>query len=320
MPTGSATIPAAVRNTLNLRLLSVPTQGFIFGIPAMRERHPRGGGPIHTFRRYNNFAARLTPLGPSGATPPPSTTQITDYDATLQWYGDWTEINEQIVLQNQERVLNEFAIRLGIGLKATEDELIRNMLLSNATAVNCTQGANGDNPTQITRDDVSTVTSLLLNNNGKMFLTGIGGQDKFASAPVRSAYFALAHTALQADLNNIAQFNNVWNYPNQQSVLPDELGALDNVRFLISSAGATEPVASALGATVYDTMLVAQEAFSVVDQDGANSEFIYRPAYLNGPLAQNVTLAYKFANAQLITEPLWVYRLRSTLGSNVQFA
>lgn len=312
MPTTSATIPAAVRNTLNLRLLSVPTQGFVYGIPAMRERHPRGGGPIHTFRRYQNFAARLTPLGNSGVTPPPSTTTITDYDATMQWYGDWTEINEQIVLQNQERVLNEFAIRLGVGLKATEDELIRNMLLSNATAINCTNGGNGDVPTEITRDDIAGVTATLLNNNAKMFLSGISGENKFGSAPVRSAFFALTSTAITPDLNNIPQFTNVWNYPNQQTILPDEWGAVDNVRFLITSAGATEPVASALGNTVYDTMVVGQEAYSVVDQDGANSEFIYRPAYLNGPLAQNVTLAYKFSNAQIITEPLWVYRLRST--------
>lgn len=315
MPTTTSTIPAAVRNTLNLKLLSVPTEGFIHGIPAMRDRHPRGGGPIHTFRRYANFNAQLTPLGNSGVTPPPSTTNITDIDATLQWYGDWTEINEQVVLQNQERVLNEFAIRLGIGLRRTEDQLIRNLLLSTATAINATNGINGDNPTEITRDDIAGVTSTLLNNDAKMFLSGVQGENRFGTSPVRSAFFSLSHTAITPDLNDIPQFNNVWNYPNQQSILPDEWGAVDNVRFLVSSAGATEPNASANGNTVYDSFIVAQEAYAVIDQDGATSEFIYRPAYLNGPLAQNVTLAYKFSNAQVITEPLWIYRLRTTLGN-----
>ena len=59
MPTTSATIPAAVRNTLNLRLLSVPTQGFVYGIPAMRERHPRGGGLLAS---SNNLLSEIEPV------------------------------------------------------------------------------------------------------------------------------------------------------------------------------------------------------------------------------------------------------------------
>jgi len=46
-------------------------------------------------------------------------------------------------LQNQENVLNEAALVLGIALRQTEDELTRNMLASTASAINCTGGVNG---------------------------------------------------------------------------------------------------------------------------------------------------------------------------------
>ena len=46
-------------------------------------------------------------------------------------------------LQNQDPVLNEAAQRLGVSLRQTEDQLMRDMLAATATFINCVGGTNG---------------------------------------------------------------------------------------------------------------------------------------------------------------------------------
>lgn len=119
-------------------------------------------------------------------------------------------------MQSQDPVLNEAAQRLGVAMRQTEDELTRNMLAATASFINCVSGVNGDSPTEITRPDINRVVRTLANNNAYTILGGIEGQDRFGTAPVRSAYFALASTQLMSDLDNVAGFINVAQYPSQQ--------------------------------------------------------------------------------------------------------
>ena len=312
--TTSSSLPAPVQQSFNLKLLSVPVPNMIHKIPAMEELMPRNGGTTMRFRRYNPLDVALVPIGNSGVTPPSTNLTALDIDANIDWYGQWVEINEQVVLQNQESVLNQAALRLGVSLRQTEDELVRNMLASTASQINCQEGHNGDNPTEITLEDISRMTALLLSNNGYMFTSSIEGEDKFGTAPVRNAYLALTNTALTSDLNQVQNFIPQSNYPSQQRVLESEWGSVNNMRFLVSSIGSTSPNASALGATVFNVICAAKEAYACIKQDGASAQFIYRPAYLSGPLAQNVTVGWKMAEVPRILNDSWVGNLRCTLS------
>jgi N4-gp56 family major capsid protein len=311
--TTSSSLPAPVQQSFNLKLLSVPVPNMIHKIPAMEEMMPRNGGTTMRFRRYNPLTTALVPLGNSGVTPPSVNLTALDIDAKIDWYGQWVEINEQVVLQNQESVLNQAALRLGVSLRQTEDELVRNMLASTASQINCINGTNGDNPTNITLPDISRMTALLLSNNGYMFTSSIEGEDKFGTAPVRNAYIALTSTALTNNLNQVQNFIPQSNYPSQQRVLESEWGAVNNVRFLVSSIGSVTLNASALGANVYNVITCAKEAYACIRQDGASAQFIYRPAYLSGPLAQNVTVGWKMAEVPRILNDAWLGNLRCTL-------
>jgi hypothetical protein len=63
-------------------------------------------------------------------------------------------------------------------LRQTEDELTRDMLNSTASFINCVGGANGDNPTEITRSDVDTAIRTLVNNNAYTISDMIEGEDR----------------------------------------------------------------------------------------------------------------------------------------------
>ena len=80
------------------------------------------------------------------------------------------------------------------------------MLAATASFINCTGGFNGDTPTEITRTDVDEVVRTLLNNNAYTIMDNIEGEDKFGTAPVRDAYFALCSTQLTGDLDSVSGF------------------------------------------------------------------------------------------------------------------
>jgi hypothetical protein len=71
-----------------------------------------------------------------------------------------------------------------------------------------------DNPTNLGVSDFSLVAATLDTNNAQKFVSGIGGDLKFGTAPVRSAYFMLSSTELQPDFDSLtgSGFISSWNY------------------------------------------------------------------------------------------------------------
>lgn len=280
----------------------------------MLKQMPRNGGTTLRMRRYNPLNTAMVPLGNSGVTPPAQQLSAVDIDAKISFYGTYVILNEQVTLQNQDPVLNEAAARLGVSLRQTEDQLTRDMLASTAAFINCVGGVNGDNPTELTRSDVDDVVRALLGNNAYTVLDNIEGDDKFGTAPVRDAYFALCHTDLTKDMDNVDGFIQKNQYPSPMNALRSEWGAIGNLRFLVSSIGSVSTAASNLGADVYNIFCVGMEAYACIEQDGYSAQFIYRPPIYDGPLALNASVGYKFAEVPRILNDLWVLNLRCTLS------
>lgn len=314
MTTTTTILPAPVQQSFSYKLLSVPVPYMIHNIPAMLKNMPRNGGTTLRMRRYNPLDTATVPLGNSGVTPPPQQLTAINIDAVVDFYGTYIILNEQVTLQAQDPVLNEAAQRLGVSLRQTEDELTRNMLAGTASTINCVGGTNGDNPTEIVRDDVDAVIRTLADANAYTIADMIEGEDKFGTAPVRDAYFALGSTQLIGDLENINGFIAKAQYPAQMSTLRPEWGSVSNLRFLLSSIGSITVDSSANGNDVYNTFCVGMEAYAVVEQDGYSAQFIYRPPIYDGPLALNASVGYKFAQVPRITNDAWVINLRSTLA------
>lgn len=60
------------------------------------------------------------------------------------------------------------------------------------------------------------MATTLDTNNAYKFMSGIEGEDRFGTGPVRSAYFMLSSTELQTDMDGLvgSGFLSVWNYKN----------------------------------------------------------------------------------------------------------
>lgn len=307
----TSNFPSPIERSFGYKMLSTPTPNFIHNIPAMKKKLPRNGGKTLRMMRYNTLGSAIVPLGNSGVTPPGKLLQAAFVDATPQWYGTYVEINEQVTLQAQDPVLNQTAIRLGVSLRQTQDELMRNMLAADATSIDCTHGGVVDVPTEVSYADINEVVALLLDNDAMMILDGIDGEDKFNTTPVRDAYFAMSHTALVPTWNSLDQFISKNAYPSPRDALRSEWGTIGNIRVLISSIGSIDEDRSMNGNIVYNIFIQGQEATGCVEQDGASAQFIYRPPIYSGPLAQNATAAWKMAESPVILNESWVFKLRS---------
>ena len=129
----------------------------------------------------------------------------------------------------------------------------------------------------------------------------------------------LSSTELQSDFDGLVGSGvlNNWNYPNNSSALPSEWGSVFNLRILTSSEAPVARGASANGNDVYYNTVVGKQAITHINQDGYSMNLIYRDPYYSGMLAQNATIAVKFAQAQALTQDTAIRNLLSTRATNV---
>lgn len=282
---------------------------------------PANGGTTCRFMRPRALQPPTVQLGNSGIDPPAQVPQRDIIDAQMAFFGTGCIINEQVILQDQEGVLAWVSERLAVAMRQAEDLILRDYIVSAASQINAGGGGGSFNPTPLGITDFSLVATTLDTNNAYKFMSGILGELRFGSGPVRSSYFMLSSTELQSDFDSLtgSGFLNQWNYPNNTSALPSEYGNVFNIRILTSSEA---PVArnaaidpSGKTADVYYNTVLGKQAITHINQDGYSMNLIYRDPYYSGMLAQNATLAVKFAQAQALTQDTAIRNLLSTRSS-----
>jgi len=303
-------------------MLYVPTPTMNYITVCDKVSMPANGGTTCRFMRPRALTPPTIQLGNSGIDPPAQVPQRDIIDAQMAFFGTGCIINEQVILQDQEGVLAWVSERLAVAMRQAEDLILRDYIVSAASQLNAGGGANGDNPTNLGLTDFSLVATTLDTNNAYKFMSGIEGMDRFGTGPVRSAYFMLTSTELQSDFdalgsNGSISFLSQWNYPTNASALPSEYGSVANIRILTSSEAPVSRGTSALGNDVYYNTVLGKQAITHINQDGFSMNLIYRDPYYSGMLAQNATLAVKFAQAQAITQDTAIRNLVSTRNSQL---
>lgn len=312
--TTTGNLGPVILQSLAPAMLYTPTPTFNYIIPVDKVTMPMRGGTTMRFLRPRLLNPPTVQLGNSGIEPPSQVPQRDIIDAQMAFFGTSCIINEQVILQDQDPVLAWVSERLAVAMRQAEDIILRDYILSAASIINADGGSNGDNPSEISVADCSLVAQTLDTNNAFKFMSGILGEDRFGSGPVRASYFMLSSTMIQSDLDRLQGqgFLSQWNYPANTSALYSEYGNILNFRILTSSEAATAPGASMNGRTVYYNTCLGKQAITHIDQDGYSMQLIYRDPYYSGPLAQNATLAVKFAQSQAITQDTAIRLLATT--------
>lgn len=312
--TTTGNLGPVILQSLAPAMLYTPSPGLNYILPADKVSMPMQGGTTMRFLRPRLLTPPTVQLGNSGLEPTSQVPQRDIVDAQMAFFGTSCIINEQVILQDQDPVLAWVSDRLAYAMRQAEDIILRDYLMSAASVINCDGGSNGDNPTELSVSDFSLVGQTLDTNNAWKFEHGVEGSLKFGTSPVRSAYICLSSTQVQSDLDRLigSGFKNVWDYPAMASTAPLEYGSCLNFRIFTSSQAASVASASMNGRTVFYNTCVGKQAYTHIDQDGYSMKLIYRDPYFSGPLAQNATLAVKFAQSQAITQDTAIRLLAST--------
>jgi N4-gp56 family major capsid protein len=307
-------------------MLYVPTPMMNYITFCDKVSMPVNGGTTCRFMRPRALTPPTVQLGNSGIDPPAQVPQRDIIDAQMAFFGTGCIINEQVILQDQEGVLAWVSERLAVAMRQAEDLILRDYIISAASQINAGGGSNGYNPTNLGLSDFSLVATTLDTNNAYKFMSGIEGMDRFGTGPIRSSYAMLTSTELQSDFDALGNtgsisFLNQWNYPTNTSALPSEYGSVANIRIFTSSEApvARNAVANSAGTLndLYYNVVLGKQAITHINQDGYSMNLIYRDPYYSGMLAQNATLAVKFAQSQAITQDTAIRLLMSTRLSNL---
>ena len=305
-----AVLPPAVREYYDRLLLMTAYPALVHTRFAQKRMLPKKNGDTIVFRRYSRLDTVPVPLV-DGVTPPGAALSATDISARVDFYGNFVTITNQVEMTVEDRVLNESARLLAQNMAQTMDEVTRDVLASTSSVLQCSNGTNGNTPTELTKADLDSAIKTLLGNDAEMISEVITGTDAFGTAPVRPAFWGYIDTDLLDDLEAVANFLSSANYPNNQRVLDNEWGSTSNIRWLYTSVGSV----SAASPAVYNNFIIGKEAYAVVHLGSESGDFYVEPLGSAGsadPLHQRGSVGWQHPFVSRILNDAFMLNLMST--------
>lgn len=254
------------------------------------------------WRRYEHLTPTTTPLAEiTGSVVFPTRTavqpSVTDITATVQKFGNFIFLNEEVQLVNITNTGMELTGVLGENAGRSLNRLQRNEMEDNATALLAGAQTTASNigltgaTGFITRTTLARVINELARQDAMKFHPETTGSTNIGTAPVRESYWGLNHPDTTEDIRGLTGFQAVETYAGQTRTYPGEYGHVGGVRFVEStestidvSAGASsttsatgDPRQTAARVDVYNTVIFGKEAVGSLGLDATHVKEIYRP-------------------------------------------
>lgn len=281
---------------------------------------PRNGGTATIkFRRYGNLSAATTALS-EGVTPTGSQLSVTDITATVAQYGDYITITDVIDYESKDPVLIEAAEILGDQMGDTLDQLTRDVLAAGTVVTYVGQSSR----VAITTSDLITATEVrkgvrtLKNAKARRVTRMINASTGIATEPVSAAYIGLCHPDTTYDLQDETGWVPVEKYSSSINVMENEVGKLNDCRFIESTNCKVFSAAGAGGIDVYATLLLGMDAYGITRISGEAVKNIIKPLGSAGTadaLDQRATSGWKATFVAKILNDAFMVRLEHAVSS-----
>jgi N4-gp56 family major capsid protein len=293
-------IPAEVNNFYNRTLLERAVASFVHTRWAQVKDLPKNAGTnTIKFRRYGNLSASTTPLQ-EGITPVGTALSVTDITATVAQYGDYVTVSDIVTYESEDAELMIAAELLGEQASDTIDQLTRDVLAA------CTNvyysGAGNTSRAEIAAGDIiadaniASVLSFLKNANCKKLTRMIEPSTGYSTVPLAASYVGILHPDITVKAKLLTGWVDVQKYPSQTGVMPNEVGAVGEIRF-VETTNAKKSVGAGTGTIdVYDTIIFGANAYGITRVSGEALKNIVKPLGSGGsmdPLDQRATSGWK---------------------------
>ena len=317
-------LPANIQGYYDKRLLMRSEDRLVHDRYAQMRTLPKNSGTRTNFRRYSNLAPATTPLT-EGVTPTGSQLAVTDINATVQQYGDFITLTDQVDMHGLDNTVAEATDICGYQMGETLDEVWRDAVVPNLA-----------NKIFIAADEASTVAGdtftvasvkaailQLKSQNAMKFTPMVGATDGVGTSAVRSAYWGVIHPDVVYDLEDQAGFISAENYASTKTLVDGEVGAVKDVRFVETNKAYINADGGAVNVDTYHTAIFGKEAYGVVDVRGKdNASIIVKPLGSAGsadPLDQRSTVGWKASTVAKILNDAFAVSIvsASSQGANV---
>lgn len=296
---------------------------------------PKNEGKTIKFTRWGRLAAATTPIS-DGITPAGNRLTQSDVTATLDQYGDFILITDQVIMTAIDHYLSEAVRILGNQQGETIDRLASNMMLTGSNAVYADTATPGTAATS--RDEVAAkISNKMLKKAvqtlqvamAKEIREQVDATVKYNTSPIRKAFIGICHVYSRQDIEDLSNFTPVRKYANQSDVMEGEFGEVDGVRFIATTqapeflgAGANGTAIRETGnlADIYPTFIFGQDAYGEVPLSNNSSAIIIKAPKANDdsntsdPLNQRSTVGWKTMTTFKILNDLWIVRLEHAVS------
>lgn len=302
---GNSDIPFAYNNYYSRMLLKRGLPYLVYDKYGQSKPLPKNNTDLIKFRRYESLVVDATPLTP-GITPDGADVSTTDVLGQAKQYGNFIRFNDTVTTLNPDPVLVEFTSLLREQWAQTIDEVAREKI----TAGTNVQFADASAPKVNTErshvlaadvidlTEVQLVVRTLKRFNARKITQMVNPSNGYASTPVRDAYIGIVHVDTSMRLKNTTGFKPVETYAASTNTMENEIGALDEVRFVETSNGKVWPGegGGSPNADVYGTIIFGADAYGTVRITNESTNVIVKPIGSGGPddpLDQRGTMGWK---------------------------
>lgn len=293
----TSTVPAAVSTFYDRKMLTKAKASLVHNRYAQVRDIPRNNTDAIRFRRYSLLAPSLDTIV-EGVTPSLDTLSITNVDATVQQYGRGYLLTDKLMFTTLDPILLEVADILGENAGNTLDQITREELATTTTiqyASSATSNATVTSAMKITKAEIQEAVRTLKNNNTKKITSMVNASDGFNTSPVDACYIGIVHPNTTYDLKNIPGFIRVEEYGSRVA-MENEVGALDEVRFIETTNAKVYTGEGASSIDVYGTLIFGSDFYAITRIAGEAMKNIVKPAGSAGsadPFDQRQTSAWK---------------------------
>lgn len=256
---------------------------------------PRNSGEVIKFRRYSLLSANTTALS-EGVTPSGTSLSVTDVTATPLQYGDFITLTDYLVFTTLDPILTETADLLGQQAGNSLDQIARDVMVAGSTIQYASTSSSTNTVTAamtLTRAEIREAVRTLQNNDAKKVTRMVNPSTGFNTSPVNAAYIGIISPGTLFDLKDETGFVSVEEYGSQANVMEGEVGAMDDVRFIMTTNASTTTGSLT---TVHRTMILGQDYYGISRISGEAMRNIIKALGSGGtadPLDQRSTSGWK---------------------------
>ena len=315
--TSSSAMAGELKTFYDTELLENARAEMFYAQFGKKQKLPANHGKTVEWRKWNTFE-RATKLQ-EGVIPTGQTFGMSSKTASIDQYGTYASITDQLELRAYDDVILGATVEMGASAAETQEVLIRDALLVGTNVLYCpnitladgtVSGAVPTSPAEM--ECTATVMSAL---TPSVVAKAVTIMKKNRVKTINGKFYAVIHPSVAHDLRQSKEWIEAHKYSATTEIFNGEIGELHGCRFIenVFAPVLGDTYKNKAGGVTYATYFFGNEAFGIIDPEGGALEMIVKDkSQAGGPLNQFSTIGYKFeTNGATILYPERVLRVMS---------